>query len=440
METTAAGVQIEQGMGQTWGLVAVCVFPEFRSMQLRPGEGPWKIGRSVECSFAVEAPQLSREHAEISLRGPVVALRDLRSTNGTYLNGVRIQQAPLVPGSVFRLGQFVGILLRVPMSSALHQPFGRIGPNLYGGPSLWQVLEPLRRVANSNLPIILEGETGTGKEQVARYIHAASARSGAFQAINCAALPAELAEAQLFGHRAGAFTGAQQAAMGLIRGADEGTLFLDELQELPLAIQAKLLRVLQEGEVTPVGASKSIRVDVRVISACQRSLIPRTQDGSFREDLYSRLAGYITQLPTLSQRIEEIPSLFVQLLKKHSVATMPRVDASLVERLCLHSWPRNVRELEMLARRLLALHASETLLTQAHLPRELLLQEGSRTELDLELVNLSRVLHRCSGNVTQASLELGISRSRVYRLMGGRSVSDLMTQHLAMGAEASGCE
>ena len=401
---------------------------------LAPGAGPWTIGRDPACHLQCLGRRVSREHAEISLKGPVVSLRDLGSTNGTFLNGSRIQQVPFKPGAVFRCDQVVGMLLKVNLAGCMEDAFTEVSEGFYAGPTLRQVLDPLGRVASSDLPVLIEGATGTGKERVARFVHERSGRSGPFHAINCAALPPELAETELFGHRQGAFTGAQQAALGHLRAAEGGTLFLDEIEELSLPLQAKLLRVIQEGEVTPVGSHKPVRVDVRFVSACQRPLDSRVEQNAFREDLFSRLAGFVVQLPRLSEHPEDIPGLFIHFLRKHSSGTTPQVDAVLIERLCLYDWPRNVRELELLARQLLALNSGVTRLKRSHLPAHIRVPTSELGETDHsvkeELSRLIRALHDCSGNISHASARLGISRSRAYRLMRDQTVDQVMARRI----------
>lgn len=438
-QTTAVGHHSEESHGASGArvLVAATLFPEVHSVVLTPGAGPWKIGRGACCALQSALDSVSREHAEISLKGPVIALRDLGSTNGTFLNGAKIEHAPLKVGSVFRCGQLVAMLLSVSCDAVLHEAFGHIGPDLFGGPTLRSLLQAVERIAATDLPVLLEGPTGTGKERVARLIHERSGRAGAFQAINCAALPTELADSELFGHRQGAFTGALHASAGRLRAADGGTLFLDEIEDLPLPVQAKLLRAIQEQEVTPVGCHKPIRVNVRFVSACQRPLETRVDAQSFREDLYARLAGFVFRLPALAERREEVPGLFGHFLRKHSRGAPPEVDALLIERLCLYDWPRNVRELENLVRQLLALHGHEGRLKRSHLPEHLGLPSGSTAARDertrSEISRLVHALRDCSGNVSQACAKLGISRSRAYRLMGDRTVDQVM-------AESSGVE
>ena len=183
-----------------------------------------------------------------------------------------------------------------------------------------------------------------------------------------AALPEGLAEGELFGYRRGAFTGADRASPGFFRSAEGGTLLLDEVSDLPLPLQAKLLRVLQEGEVQPLGETRPVAVDVRIVVASQQPLMDAVREGRFRGDLLARLDGLTVRLPPLRQRKEDVPLLFSQLLREHTGGRAPAVEGDVVERLCVHDWPFNVRELVQLARQLLVLHANETLLRAADLP------------------------------------------------------------------------
>lgn len=226
------------------------------------------------------------------------------------------------------------------------------------------------RIAASEIPVLLEGPTGSGKEVFARFVHRMSARNdGPFVAVNCAAMPEAMLEGLLFGHRKGAFTGAGEAREGLFQAADGGTLLLDEIGELPLVLQAKLLRTLQEGEVLPLGATKPVKVDVRVVAATNRTLSDEVNEGRFREDLYYRLNVFPLALPALRQRIGDIaPLAFGMLLRHATKAGGPSwiSDAAMVllER---HSWPGNVRELENVIRRALLLAGKEPCIEAEHI-------------------------------------------------------------------------
>jgi two-component system response regulator FlrC len=227
-----------------------------------------------------------------------------------------------------------------------------------GDPQSLALLTLAERIAGSEIPVLLEGPTGTGKEVFARFVHRLSPReSGPFVAVNCAAMPEAMLEALLFGHRKGAFTGAAEAGEGLFRAADGGTLLLDEIGELPLALQAKLLRALQEGEVLPLGATKPLKVDVRVVAATNRHLSAEVEAGRFREDLLYRLNVFPLALPPLRDRPGDIAALAFGMLLRHAAAPgrpgwIARDALALLEG---HAWPGNVRELENVIRRAILL-------------------------------------------------------------------------------------
>ena len=219
------------------------------------------IGRDEACAIRLLGSDVSRRHATLRKTEADfgVELSDLGSRNGIHVNGRQVSSAPLKCGDVVRLGGWIGVVTDAPGA------FEEIAPGLWGGAVLQAALAPLRRAAPSDLPVIIEGETGTGKEVVARSIHKWSGRAGPFVGVNCAALPEALAEGELFGYRRGAFTGADKASPGFFRSADAGTLLLDEVTDLPLSLQAKLLRVLEEREVQPLGEPRPIPINVRVL-------------------------------------------------------------------------------------------------------------------------------------------------------------------------------
>jgi two-component system response regulator FlrC len=226
------------------------------------------------------------------------------------------------------------------------------------------------RIAASEIPVLLEGPTGSGKEVFARFIHRMSARApGPFIAVNCAAMPEAMLEGLLFGHRKGAFTGAGDAREGLFRAADGGTLLLDEIGELPLALQAKLLRVLQEGEVLPLGATKPVKIDVRIVAATNRTLCEEVGAGRFREDLYYRLNVFPLCLPALRRRRGDIAPLAFGMLLRHAngPGDPAWIAPEAIAKLEQHAWPGNVRELENVIRRAMLLGSGKASIEASHI-------------------------------------------------------------------------
>lgn len=403
------------------------VWPEAQSCPLVAGR--MDIGRDSAATICLDHSGVSRRHAELDSQGPIHVVRDLGSTNGTWLDGRRVDRAPVSPGNVIRIGDCVGVFeLREPNDTN----FGEIAPGLFGGAELARVFGPAKQAAGAKVPIIIVGETGVGKERVARAIHAISGRTGPFFAVNCAALPETLAESELFGHRRGAFTGAEKPGVGYFRAADQGTLFLDEVPELSAALQAKLLRVIEDGQVLAVGDVVLREVDVRVIAASQHSLAELVAQKTLRRDLAARLSGLELRVPTLAARRADVAFLFERFLQQQTGGHAPPVDARLIEALLLHPWPENVRELQLLTRTLLAVHGNEPLLRRQHLPPHV----ASRSEAQSNTVppsapqpgmsrederfRVERELRGNGNNVRAAAAALRISRQRIYRLLAGR--------------------
>lgn len=310
---------------------------------------------------------------------------------------------------------------------------GLIGRNS----AMLSLYDQIRRVAGLKTTVLIQGESGTGKELVARALHTSACRNGKpFVAVNCGAIPETMLEAELFGHVKGSFTGATADKAGLFEQADGGTLFLDEIGEMPLALQVKLLRVLQESEVRRIGASKSRKVDVRVVSATARDLQAEVTEGRFREDLFFRLNVFSLQIPPLRDRVDDLP-LLVQYLVKECAARIgrepvPRVAPEALRRLMAHNWPGNVRELENVIERALVLcdgdQLAATCLPNGSAPIERpSLQTGStdstenlsikQAERIMEMDLISKALIKTGGNRTHAAKILEIShRALLYKL------------------------
>ena len=408
----------------------------------RPAAGDERellIGRDPACDVRLEGADVSRRHGALRRSGDRAGLTivDLGSRNGIRVNGQVVTSASLTRGDVVGLGEWIGVVTEGPAS------FAEIAPGLMGGARLQSALQPLRAAAASDLPVVITGETGTGKEIVARAVHAWSGRRGPLVAVNCAALPDGLAEAELFGYRRGAFTGADRSSPGFFRSAEGGTLLLDEVIDLPLGVQAKLLRVLEQREVQPLGETRPVPIDVRIVAAGQRSLPDAARDGRFRADLVARLDGVAVKLPALRERREDIPPLFASLIGQLGPTRAPRLAADLVECLCLYDWPFNVRELVLLARRLLVLHGDQAALRAQHLPERMqpggpataspaagadhsfrvaeppapAAQPAPPAHSAVGVPALVSALRLSSGNVARAAMMLGISRQRAYRLM-----------------------
>ncbi len=317
---------------------------------------------------------------------------------------------------------------------------------LIGGPDLPTAADPeslalfalAERVAQADITVLINGPTGTGKEVVARAIHNGSKRADKpFVAINCAALPESMLEAMLFGHQKGAFTGASSGGEGFFRAADGGTLLLDEIAEMPLALQAKLLRVLQEREVVPIGATTPQAVDVRVIACANRDLQEEVAAGRFRADLYYRLSVFPLATKPLADRPEDIPALAATMILRHagSRAVVPWPTAAAVDLLLGHDWPGNVRELENVIQRALLFAGGDTIAPEhivfdrptraappvtADAPSTL----GKVVQLS-EFAAIRETLRQCGGSRIETARRLGISeRTLRYRLARAREQGD----------------
>jgi transcriptional regulator with AAA-type ATPase domain len=324
----------------------------------RGGElGAERVVEEGERRLYVRVPDgwMSSSHAQLRRVYDEWMLKDAQSKNGTLLNGQPLTRAALSDGDLFELGRTF-FLFRDGEAAGEGDPGDVIGDALpTAAPGLTTFAPPLAKqfsslaeVAKADLPVVVQGESGTGKELIARAVHALSRRGGACVAVNCAALPATLVESELFGYRKGAFSGAVEDRPGLIRAADRGTLFLDEIGDLPLPSQAAFLRVLQEREVTPVGGTKPIPVDIRLVAATHRDLDQLVARGQFRADLYARISGFTLRLPPLRARREDLGLLIATLLRRVAPDRAEKITfgADAARALFRYRWPLNIRELE----------------------------------------------------------------------------------------------
>ena len=376
-----------------------------------------------ETQLRVEVPDrfLSASHAVLQRVFGRWVLGDAGSRNGTFVDGARVEHADLHDGAVFEIGHSFFVF----RASGGAEPVPGPGSDRSVGslqPAFEAQLLSLERAASTALPVVLRGESGTGKEVLARQVHALSRRSGAFQAINCAALSPALVESELFGYRKGAFSGATEDRPGLVRSADKGTLFLDEIGDLPLPAQGALLRVLQESEVMPVGGTKAVPVDFRLVVATHRDLEQMAAAGAFRHDLLARLAGFTVHLPPLRERREDLGGLIAALLRRHAPGRELTFTPAAARALFLHSWPLNVRELEKTLELAVAL-SPDGLIDLPHLPEAVRSPPAPPPAPDLPPEEAQRrdellaLLREHRGNVTAVARVMGKARVQVQRWM-----------------------
>jgi len=319
------------------------------------GARPVVVGAHASCDLVLHDPQVSRRHAEIAIVPDGIRIKDLGSTNGTWWQGSKVGEVVVPAGATI---QFGGTPVRISAADAPSLPpsdrdrFGTMAGKSVAMRELFAVLE---MASPTDATVLIEGESGTGKELAARAIHEASNRAkGPFVVVDCSAIAESLVDAHLFGHVKGAFTGADRDRKGAFVEASGGTLFLDELGELPLAAQAKLLRVLEAQTVQAVGADRPVTVDTRVVAATHRDLARMVAAKEFRFDLFYRLAVVHVALPPLRERLEDLPHLIETFYKRRAIEPGP-IEGDNLERLRRHAWPGNVRELRNVLERAWAL-------------------------------------------------------------------------------------
>ena len=409
-----------------------------------PEEGMLTIGRAPEASIRVEDASVSRLHARLHV-GPVLRVEDLGSANGTRIGGSRLpanEPTPVPPGQVVEVGSSWMMVANAPLSGstvrqgdsqaadapaiAAAETTGDKSGLVIVDDAMRSLHRLIERAAISDISILLLGETGVGKEVFARRIHALSPRaSKPFLGLNCAALAATLLESELFGYERGAFTGAAQAKPGLLETADGGTLLLDEVGDMPVAVQVKLLRVLEERQVLRLGGTRPRPIDVRVLAATNRNLEADVDAGGFRRDLYFRLNGITIQIPALRDRPSEIEALarrFAALAAERLKVPAPDIDAGVWDRLRSYQWPGNIRQLRNVMERAVVLaeggritidlFPADTYVGPAPRPAASDANAGNSEGADAaaERREILQALERCAGNQTRAAALLGISR------------------------------
>ena len=386
------------------------------------------MGAAPRADIEIADAAVSRLHAELELRDDGLWVRDEGSRNGTFVNGVRVESARLDDNARLGVGSTeVAVSYGARPTPIELWPEEHFGPLVGRSVPMRELFAHLSRVAATDSSVLIEGETGTGKELVAQAIHQASRRAaGPYVVVDCAAIADTLLEAELFGHVRGAFTGAVHARHGALLEADGGTVFLDEIGELPLSLQPKLLRFVESRTVRRLGETRARQVDVRVIAATHRRLHSMVNDGAFREDLYFRLAVLPVHVPPLRERREDIPLLIDRFAPGAAESLTPGTRAETM----LRPWPGNVRELRNFVERAVAFGVHSAL--EMGKPRARATESESFPEVridqpfkeirerwvsQLEREYLVKALAEHEGNVSAVAKVSGLDRSYVYRLM-----------------------
>ncbi len=401
-----------------------------------PSDRPFIVGSSPEASLPIDDDTVSRLHLELRSHGRWVRARDLGSTNGSFHEESRFRELDLYPGAVFRVGRTELRLLAASEPSPLPPSESTaFGAMLGRSVAMRRVFAVLERAARTDATVLVTGETGTGKEVVAESLHQASfRRDRKLVVVDCSAIPANLIESELFGHVRGAFTHAESDRLGAFREADGGTIFLDELGELPLELQPRLLRVLETQRVKPVGSDQQHPIDVRVVAATHRDLEGLIRERKFRSDLYFRLAVVRVHIPPLRERRADIP-----LLARHFAETLSpegrplRLNPDSMAALIAHAWPGNVRELRNVIQQAVALRSERLSLARslAFAPAEgepvalgfepfydLAFREARQAATAaFELAYVKERIQRANGNMSEAAREMGLHRNMVRRIL-----------------------
>jgi transcriptional regulator with PAS, ATPase and Fis domain len=399
-----------------------------------------ELGREATCfgRDALADGRISRRHAVVSVdEEGSVRIKDLRSRNGTFVNGARVLKSELEQGDVIGLGSVLLLAYRAPafFETPAHETIVGVS---------WpvaRIIEDIQKVAPHPTSVLVLGETGTGKELVAREIHRNSGRRGELHVVNCGGVADTLLQSELFGHVRGAFSGAERDRTGILEAANGGTVFLDEIGDASPTLQVSLLRFLQEGEVRKIGSNRPLTVDTRVVAATHRDLGAMVAEGTFREDLHARLAGWILELAPLRDRREDIPHLVDHFVRGQGRSC--RVHHRLARRLLAYDWPANIRELKaVIERAVIENDGADQLRITPHLD-ELLkaraVQAEQRGRFDPpsdvgpaaparaatigarvgrpSADELKQMIRAHNGNIRLLSQDLGVARNTIYRWM-----------------------
>ncbi|MCA1825682.1 MAG: sigma 54-interacting transcriptional regulator [Myxococcales bacterium] len=400
---------------------------EIDKVAIGRGEHPAVVRRANEMILTLADTWMSQKHAILRLSGARWIVEDAGSRNGTLVNGAPCTRAVLKDGDVVELGHTLllfreKVAARPPLDLDAKQLEAPAHGLASFAPGLMAETARLRTIARSTVSVVIHGESGSGKEIAARALHQLSGRPGPFVAVNCGGIAKNLVESEMFGYRKGAFSGADEDRPGLMRSADKGTLFLDEIADLPSAAQAVLLRALQESEVVPVGATRPVKIDVRVLAATHYDLQEQIAEGAFRADLFARISGFTVRLPPLRERREDLGLLIGEILKRLTPDAVQLTPAA-ARALFAYQWPLNVRELEKCLATAVILaagqpidvqhlpdwaHPSETPVAQKPVPPP--------TEDDIrQRDELLALLKEHRGNVSSIARAMGKARMQVQR-------------------------
>jgi transcriptional regulator with PAS, ATPase and Fis domain len=416
------------------GVDAYVVDGQDRGAHLRLAQGRARVGTASGVELALSDPTVSRLHCELRVGRDRVSIVDAGSTNGTWIGGVRVRDADIVASTDVRVGQST-LRIELGQSPAFVQlsTQERCGALVGSSVEMRRIYAVLDRIAPSDASVLVTGETGTGKEVVARTLHEMSRRrEGPFVTVDCGTIAANLVESELFGHVRGAFSGAFAERRGVVEAAAGGTVFFDEIGDLPLALQPKLLRLLEAREVRPVGSNTARKVDVRVVAATHRPLARSVNEGTFREDLYYRLAVVEIELPPLRVRREDIAPLATEFYRRFTTPAA-ELPGDLLAVLQARSWPGNVRELRNFVERSVLLGwprpepvgepgrnhpAPGATSVAAVVSTQLPLKDARAAWIEqFESLYVRALLAETGGNVTRAAEVAGLHRRSLQRIM-----------------------